>query len=316
MTDMTFGDIVTILAIPLIIVMITRSLYVIKANERALREFLGKPGKTVESGLRFALWPFFWFTRYSTELVELPLSTVGVLTKKDGENRQIKMNIDAVLYLYWPENLAQVRVNLPSSHDVTKLADVLDEQTLQAVREKLSDKSWTEIWSRRKACGDDITAELKSFGIQYALNKAGVTDFYIVIKHVEPPEGLEKAISDPEIARLEKESAITRGEGSSAVIRLEGQAKADARNMLFSAIGNNPDRVRLELLLTLREMAQGTSNTILFPIPAEITSALSQMFGTRPGLDPSQLLNTLTDAQKKALINLLTQVGNQGGGNP
>ncbi len=304
------------LMLVLVIVVAWRSLYVIKANERALREFLGKPGETVESGLHFALWPFFWFVRYSTEVVEIPLSRVGILTKAENGLRQIKMNIDAVLYLYWPQDLVQARKSLPNPSSMEALQNVLDEQTLEVVREVLSEKVWTTIWSKRKECGDNITDLLNlANNPNYILNQARIEKFRVVIKHIDPPEGLEKAISDPEIARLEKEATVTRAEGEREKRRLEGKGSADARSMLFDAIGNNPDRVRLELLLTLREMAQGTSNTILFPIPAEITSAISQMFGGRPELDIGQLLNGLSDVQKRALINLLTQASNQGGGN-
>ncbi len=305
----------TLLALILILAVVVawRSLYIVKANERALREFLGKPGNTVESGLHFALWPLSWLVRYSTEVVEIPLSRVGILTKAEGNLRQIKMNIDAVLYLYWPEDLVRTRKSLPSPANMDTLQSVLDEQTLEIVRQVLSEKVWTTIWSKRKECGDDITKFLSvANNPDYILNQAGIKKFRVVIKHIDPPEGLEKAISDPEIARLEKEATIARAEGAKEKLRLEGKGSADARAMLFDAIGKDPDRVQLELLYTLREMAQGTSNTILFPIPAEITSALSKMFGSRPGLDISQLINGLSDEQKQDLVKMLTQI-NKGG---
>lgn len=116
----------------------------------------------------------------------------------------------------------------------------------------------------------------------------GLKDVSFVILDISFADSeMQLAVSAPEKARLQKaatiaqaeakkEATIREGEGNSKKIRLEGQASAEARDLMIKVIKEEPE---LEVLFTLREMAKGTSNTILYQLPRAFEDKVKEMFG-------------------------------------
>jgi hypothetical protein len=100
---------------------------------------------------------------------------------------------------------------------------------------------------------------------------------------------LNELLSGPEKARLR---AMVKGTDAAAEknrLKEEGEGRAYARQKMIEAIKDHPD---LEFLAAMKEMAQGTSNTILYQIPAAFESRVKNMLG---GNDPKDFLKNLTE---------------------
>lgn len=310
---------------------------IIRENENAVVVFLGKPRRTVTSGLVHTWWPFEYVRKFTTELMELEFRRAGIITKAAEFEQQTygaaNICLDTTMYFRWPtgDNLLETVKIVGNPENKDTVRDFFEETVLDAYRSEGGRVTWREITQDRKTFSDDVTAALIDEPSD-PLNQARIPQesVRLVIKHLELPKNLEEAITKPEVARMEgeafktksefegegnKKRTILEGEGSKEKIMREGEGKADARKKLYEAIGKEPENIQKEVLLTLREMAQGTSNTILFPIPSEITDVLSDIFGkgTAKGLDLKKIMDSLSVDQKSLLLKWLSDEFKKGG---
>jgi len=115
-------------------------------------------------------------------------------------------------------------------------------------------------------------------------------------KKLDEVEAVRKAgIDRVDATRLEGfdkvEISKAQGEVDTEIIRKKGVAQAKARDEMIKVIKDNPD---LEALRTLMEMAQGTSNTILYGLPSGMGDKISQILG---GNKPEEILGFLKDPE-------------------
>ncbi len=96
-----------------------------------------------------------------------------------------------------------------------------------------------------------------------------VTD--VVIKAVDLPEGLQRAIARQAEAEREKRAKIIHAEGEYAA----SQRLADAA----SIIGKQPVTLQLRYLQTLAEIATEKNSTIVFPVPVDLLEGLMNRVG-------------------------------------
>lgn len=106
---------------------------------------------------------------------------------------------------------------------------------------------------------------------------------------------INKAVSAAEKSRLNKQAKKLDAEANAYEILKKGEAEATARQRMVDVIKNNPD---LEVLLTLREMAQGTSNTLFYQLPSGVENKLRDLLG---GNSPGDLTKFLNPEVLKAL---------------
>lgn len=104
---------------------------------------------------------------------------------------------------------------------------------------------------------------------------------------------LERAKGEASIRVEEKKEA---GLVEAELIQKKGVAEADAREKMVAVIKDNVD---LEMLKTLEKMANGTSNTIMFQIPAAIEARISSILG---GNKPAEFLKLLQDKEVLQLL--------------
>lgn len=293
-------------------------LHVVRETERAVKVTLGNPVSVLESGLCFVFFPFQYLRRFSTEMIELGFRECHVVTKKDPktECEQVRIGVESTLYFRWPcsDELVKVLRAIPNAEDIEKVKNLFEETVLDAVRSRGAEYTWKEMVGDRKGFAADVKRSLFN-DPDDPLVQAGIGEgtTRIVIQRVTLPEGLEGAISAPEIARLNAEADVKKaegerkaiglkGEGERSAIKSRGRAEAEVRKILFDAIGKDPDRLVLEQLLTLREMAKGTSNTIF--VPSEVASALA---GIRKTLDSASFERMLKSAGlEESLIRKIT----------
>jgi len=89
-------------------------------------------------------------------------------------------------------------------------------------------------------------------------------------------EDLAKALDAPEKARLDAQVVKIKADAEQTKRTKEGLGAAEARQAMIKVIKENPD---LELLFSLREMAQGTSNTIFYQIPKAFEDKMASLLG-------------------------------------
>jgi len=124
---------------------------------------------------------------------------------------------------------------------------------------------------------------LVQFGLDLSRTSLNVEDVNLA------DDELATLLSWPEKARLKGISTVKTATAKKKELMLEGEGKAYARRKMIDAIKQHPD---LEFLFALREMAQGTSNTILYQIPAAFESRIKNILG---GNDPKDFLKGLTE---------------------
>jgi len=110
---------------------------------------------------------------------------------------------------------------------------------------------------------------------------------------------LAKLLTSPEKARLEAAAKVELSISNKTCLKNEGDGKAYAREKMIEAIKDYPD---LELLDALKGMAQGTSNTILYQLPAAFENRMKNILG---GNDPKDFLKNLTPGDWKKIQNVI-----------
>ena len=97
----------------------------------------------------------------------------------------------------------------------------------------------------------------------------GVKVTTVEIKDVEIPQGMQRAMARQAEAERERRAKIISSEG-----------EYQAAQRLFDAaeiISRNPATIQLRYLQTLLELGSGSSSTIVFPLPIDLISALTDM---------------------------------------
>lgn len=304
---------------------------IIRENERAVMVLLGDPLYVVKSGLRWRAFLLGKFLRYPTGVIELNFKRAGIITRKgtlpanaDGNQESrvfgsANVGADTSFRFRWPRESSDL-INcvklLPSPNDTPALISIFEEPVLDHVRNAGGKKIWVELARDRKGFAEEVR---KNF-IEYVASAhdsdktdtgniivdSKIEDPIVAIAHLEIPPELLNSLTAEEIAQQEKSASIIRAEGEKQKVILEGEGKAKAREIFIQAIGNQPEGIRIQSLLTLEAMAQGNATTI-FPIPTNLMDQLSDVFGKSKGLDPKQLLNALDQKQKQELLQMLTQ---------
>lgn len=309
-------------------------LRIVKENQRGIKVLFGKPRKTFTSGLRFIWWPFEKFVIYPTTQQEIEIKDVKLVTmakKYEGEKHGAAgITLDASVYFFWPKDLFSPVVNGPDPQSPENIFNFFEETISDALRSVAGKMTWREVIQERKKLTEGICNILKngtvisdpktnssdSFTQENPFQKSGITELYAVIKEINLPPALNEAITAPEIARLKADARESEGsgerryltavgEGKKAARAAEGKGEAAARKAIFDAIEAAGEKgLAKEALLSLREMAKGTSNTILFGLPPQLYEGLADAMG---GKRPEELFKLLSKEQAEKLIELLSK---------
>ena len=274
---------------------------IVHENERVVKILLGRPYAVVESGWFWIPFGIAWVRRYTTKVVELVIARRDVERKivKDEQGRALPaggfitatgevtagikkitagpVNIGVTLSFRfnWPadyKELLQCVKLLPSPEKIEDLTDIFHEIILDEARGVGSKMTYIEILSERKQFAQKIRDAVVKGDASELLIKTGLKhSTQVVIDHIDVPKETLDAIDDEEAKRLQAEGVRREAEGKRDKQKLEGEGFAAA----YKAIkAEGPEAMQLESLRTLREMAQGTSNTIFFPL-----EAIQKLFG-------------------------------------
>lgn len=289
-------------------------LRIIRETSRAVVVRMGNPVYVIQSGLKHIWWPFEWLSFFPTTIQELNFRPAGIITSAGTYNGakygQALVVVETATYFRWPETDEGLIKALRAfgTTDLSEIADRLEESVLDTVRTVGGGKTWGYIAQERKQLAQEVRDSLGDEE-EDPMKIAGLKDIRVAIKHAELPKDLMESLTKPEIARLEKEAAITKAQGEKQAVILNGEGVANARKKLFAAIGKDPIDMQKEVLLSLRDMAKGTANTI-FPIPTKLLDVFEGTFGSKAsGLDLASLLKT--DTGKKLIQILVNELSNK-----
>jgi regulator of protease activity HflC (stomatin/prohibitin superfamily) len=242
-------------AIFVVLVFIFKWINILPEYERGVIFTLGRVDAAPKGpGLILVFWPIQKMIKVSLRTVVLDIPPQDVITR---DNVSVKVNavvyfralnpvkaiIEVENYVYATSQLAQT--TLRSVLGEVELDDLLSE------REKVNQKL-QEI----------IDKHTDPWGVKVSL---------VEVKHVDLPEGMQRAIARQAEAEREKRAKIIHAEGEFQA----AQQLADAAHV----IGSQKATLQLRYLQTLTEIAAEKNSTIIFPIPIDIITAFTEKMG-------------------------------------
>lgn len=259
-----------------------------RENERVVKIFLGRPYGVAESGPYWVPYGLAWVKRYTTKVVELhfaqrddswniernaarkPLPAGGFISARgnvDGkEVGPVNIGVTLSFYFRWPQTrveLFECVKQLPDPQDTRGLTDLFQEIILDETRSVGCRMNYIELMRDRAGFARLITQSVSQGQASQLLVQTGIdVSARVVIDHIDVPQETLDAIDDEEAARLRAEGTIRTAEGQKKALKLEGEGRAAGIEALKA---QGPEAMEYESLRTLREMAQGSSNTIFFP---------------------------------------------------
>ena len=237
-----------IFPIALVIVFLFLSLKIVPEYERLVVFFLGRFQTVKNPGLRIVIPGIQQAVRVDLRVITMDVPSQDVISRDN-----VTVRVNAVLYfrVVDPEKaIIQVEnyYNATSQLAQTTLRSVLGQHELDemlAEREKMN----TDLQ-------DIIDKQTDVWGIK-------VTN--VEIKHVDLNESMIRAIAKQAEAERERRAKI---------IHAEGELQASEK-LLAAAdiIAGNPQALQLRYLQTLNDISNENANTIVFPLPIEMTKA-------------------------------------------
>ncbi|MFC2006172.1 SPFH domain-containing protein [Chloroflexota bacterium] len=217
---MAGGIVVLIITLVLAVILLAKSVTVIRQAERGLIERFGRYKETLEPGLRFIV-PFMdsLIARIDMRETVLDIEPQPVIT-----NDNVTVTIDAVVYYYVTEAKA-VRYEVGNFYAaVSKLAQT-------NLRNVIGDMSLDESLSSRERINSALTITLDE-----ATDKWGVKITRVEVKEISPPSDISEAMSKQMKAEREKRAVILEAEAYREKQILE--ADGDKQNTVLVAEGD------------------------------------------------------------------------------
>jgi len=293
--------IVSILVAAIVVAVLVQSVKVIRQQQVAVVERLGKFRRTLDSGPHL-LVPFVDRVRYMIDLREavVPFPPQGVITEDN-----LMVSIDSVIYF-------QVVDPVRAAYEAQNYIQAIEQLTQTTLRNIIGGLDLEQTLTSREEINQKLRAVLDE-----ATGKWGIKVNRVELRSIEPPATIRDAMEkgaraerDKRAAILiaegqrqsqilsasgEKESAILRaqGERESTVLRaqadrqaamLRAEGDAQAIHTTFSAIhASRPTQPLLayQYLQMLPKLAGGEANK-LWIIPSELNDALKGL-GTMVG---------------------------------
>src|ERR671922_808921 len=246
-----------LIAIAAVVVVI---LFLLSASIRIAREYergvifrLGRLHSPPKGPGLFLLIPVIdKMVRVDLRTVTLNIPPQEVITK---DNVPVRVNAVAYFRIIDPEKaIVQVENYMVATSQIsqTTLRSVLGQHVLD------------ELLSER----DKINAILQSI-IDEATSPWGIKVSVVEVKDVEIPAGMQRAMARQAEAERERRAKV---------IAAEGEFQASERLKDAAAImAQQPITVQLRYLQTLLEIGASNNSTIVFPIPIDILTALSNL---------------------------------------
>jgi len=242
--------------IVIVLIIVATSFRVLREYERGVVFMLGRFWRVKGPGL-VVLWPVVQqMVRVDLRTVVLDVPPQDVITR---DNVSVKVNAVVYFRVVDPEKaIIQVVRFLEATSQ-------LAQTTLRAI---LGKHGLDELLSEREKLNLDIQRVLDSQTDVWGIKVSNVE-----IKQVDLNESMVRAIARQAEAERERRAKIIHAEGELQA----SQTLLEAAQML----ARSPQAMQLRYLQTLGNIAGDKTNTIVFPIPIDLLSALQ-----RPAAEP------------------------------
>jgi len=180
----------------LVIVILAKSILIIRQAEKGIVERFGRYKETLDPGLRFLL-PFFDSLRARIDMREtvLDIEPQAVITKDN-----LGVTVDAVVYYYVTDAKAV-------QYEVANFYTTVSKLAQTNLRNLIGDMSLDETLASRER----INASLRTT-LDEATDKWGVKVTRVEVKEIQPPKDIFEAMSKQMKAEREKRATILEAE--------------------------------------------------------------------------------------------------------
>jgi len=234
------------------LVLVTRSINVLREYERAVLFRLGRLVGLKGPGFVLII-PFIdRVVKVGLRTVTLDVPPQDVITK---DNVSVKVNA-VVYYRVFDAEKAIIEVE-----DYGYATSQLAQTTLRSV---IGAAELDELLAER----EKINQELQTI-LDKATDVWGIKVSAVEVKHVDLPESMQRAIARQAEAERERRSKVIHAEGE-----LQASKSLQEAARVLSV---EPASVQLRYLQTLSEIATEKNSTVVFPLPVDIISFFLDM---------------------------------------
>ena len=287
---------VVFLAVLFALILLTRTIVIVKQADTAIVERLGRYQRTLTPGLSI-LFPVIDRIRERVDMREQVASfpPQPVITEDN-----LVVSIDTVIYF-------QVTDPKAATYEISSYLLGIEQLTVTTLRNVIGSMDLEQALTSR----DQINGQLRGV-LDEATGKWGIRVNRVELKAIDPPASVQEAMEKQLKAERERRAAILTAEGQkqSAILNAEGQkqaavlsAEADAQAAVLRAEGEakarviaaeaeaaavariyeglreanpQPNELAHRYLQALPEVAQGDANKV-WVIPAELTQAVGRI---------------------------------------
>ena len=310
--------IVWVLVAAIVVAVLVRSVRVIRQQQVAVVERLGKFRRTLDSGPHL-LVPWIDRVRYMIDLREavVPFPPQGVITEDN-----LMVNIDSVIYY-------QVVDPVRAAYEAQNYIQAIEQLTMTTLRNIIGGLDLEQTLTSREEINQKLRAVLDE-----ATGKWGIKVNRVELRSIEPPATIRDAMEKGARAERDKRAAIliaegqrqsqilsASGEKESAILRAQGdrestvlRAQADRQAAMLRAEGDaqaihttfsaihaskpTPGLLSYQYLQMLPQLARGDSNK-MWIVPSEFNDALKGL-GTMIGGGTGSTAAPAEDADRLA----------------
>jgi regulator of protease activity HflC (stomatin/prohibitin superfamily) len=244
------GNVILILVA---LVLIFKAVYVLREYERGVVFRLGRFTGVRGPGF-IVIIPFIdRLVRVGLRIIAMDVPPQDVVTR---DNVSVKVNA-VVYYRVFDPGLAIIEVE-----DFDYATSQLSQTTLRSV---IGSVELDELLSER----DKINQELQSI-LDKQTDSWGIKVSAVEVKHVDLPEGMQRAIARQAEAERERRAKI---------IHAEGELQASEKlSQAATVLAKEPTSMQLRFLSTLTEISAEKNSTIIFPLPIDLVEAFMKRF--------------------------------------
>jgi regulator of protease activity HflC (stomatin/prohibitin superfamily) len=236
----------------IVVVLVVSSLRVLREYERGVIFLLGRFQKVKGPGLILVIPGIQQMVRMDLRTLVLDVPSQDVISR---DNVSVKVNAVVYFRVVDPEK-AVIQVV-----DFLGATSQLAQTTLRAV---LGKHELDEMLAERDKLNLDIQTVLDSQTDAWGIKVSNVE-----ITHVDLNESMVRAIARQAEAERERRAKV---------IYSEGEAQASEKLLQAGAkLATQPEAMQLRYLQILTEIAGDKSNTIVFPVPIDIISKLTEL---------------------------------------
>ena len=287
---------VVFLAVLFALILLTRTIVIVRQADTAIVERLGRYQRTLHPGLNI-LMPIFDRIRQRVDMREQVASfpPQPVITEDN-----LVVSIDTVIYF-------QVTDPKAATYEISSYIVGIEQLTVTTLRNVIGSMDLEQALTSR----DQINGQLRGV-LDEATGKWGIRVNRVELKAIDPPSSVQEAMEKQLKAERERRAAIltaegakqsailnaegaktaailsAEGEAQSAVLRAEGEAKArviaaEAEAAAVKSIYQGlreadpqPNELAHRYLQALPEVAKGDANKV-WVVPAEMTGAIGRI---------------------------------------